>query len=331
MSKIPLISIIIPVRNRKELTKNILSQIFTQVSFYRWGNDISVIVIDDGSTDGTKEMIFEQFTDVHLIEGDGSLWWTGAMVKGMEYAVNKFNADYLLWLNDDISLADDFLDNLVNICSSKKYQEIVVGGLVKDETYSDWIVYSGSIKRKPVRNISMFPSSEELEVDVLCGSVVIIPRSVVDKIQYPNATKLRHYGGDYEYIMRAKRNGFRVILSSKLNATTDFSMSDVFKYIPYWLQWYLHKGFKPKVKIIQGLLSFKASENVWALVNLHSSNIDDQTTPIWKYIFCYFNKVLRLLSIDFLPKQYLDKRMYQYLEQQNFPADITKKIINRDF
>ena len=39
-------------------------------------------------------MIIEQFDHVHLIEGDGSLWWTGAIIEGMEYGVNKLNTDY---------------------------------------------------------------------------------------------------------------------------------------------------------------------------------------------------------------------------------------------
>ncbi|NEO58623.1 MAG: glycosyltransferase family 2 protein [Okeania sp. SIO3B5] len=322
----PLISIIIPVRNRKEITRNILAQIFNQISLENCESNVSVVVVNDGSTDGTKEMIMEQFGNVHLIEGDGSLWWTGAIIKGMEYGVNQLNADYLVWLNDDISLADNFLVNLISICSNQNYQKTIVGGLVKDLTYLDWIVYSGSKKRQPISNINMFASSEELEVDVLCGNIVVIPRGVVNKIGYPDGVRLPHHGGDYEYIMRAKRNGFRVILSSKLYANTDFQISDVLRYMPYWIQWYLQPSFSQRYQIMKGLFSLKANQNVWVLVNLHSSNIKDKTTPIWKYIFCYFNKAYRLLLIDFLPKKYLESRFQQYLEQQNFPSEITAKI-----
>ena len=55
-----LISIIIPVRNRKEITRNILTQIFTQISLNNCTSNVSVIVVNDGSTDGTKEMIIDQ-------------------------------------------------------------------------------------------------------------------------------------------------------------------------------------------------------------------------------------------------------------------------------
>ena len=33
----------------------------------------------------------------------------------------------------------------------------------------------------------------------------------VDKIGYPNVIKFPQYGGDYEYIVRAKKNGFKII------------------------------------------------------------------------------------------------------------------------
>jgi len=268
-----LISIIIPVRNRKEITRNILTQIFTQISLNNCTSNVLVIVVNDGSTDGTKEMIIEQFDHVHLIEGDGSLWWTGAIIQGMEYGVNKLNADYLVWLNDDISLADNFLVNLINICRDQNYQKTIVGGLIKDQTYPDWVVLSGALKRQPISNTNMLASSEELEVDVICGTMAVIPCSVVDKIGYPNVIRFPHYGGDYEYIMRAKRNGFRIILSSKLNAMTDFQISDVIRYMPYWIQWYLQPGFSRRYKILKGLVSLKSSESVWVFVNLHRNNI----------------------------------------------------------
>ncbi|HBL15034.1 MAG TPA: glycosyltransferase family 2 protein, partial [Cyanobacteria bacterium UBA11162] len=121
----PLISIVIPVRNRKEYTKNILSEIQTQISEISQ-NGISIIVVDDGSTDGTTQIISSEFPQVHLIQGDGSLWWTGAIKLGMEYALDQLASDYIIWLNDDIFLREDFIEKAIEICTSPQYQDAVI-------------------------------------------------------------------------------------------------------------------------------------------------------------------------------------------------------------
>ena len=99
------IAITIPVRNRKEITRQILVELNAQIQQCADREHlISVVIIDDGSTDGTGEMIRQQFPQFSLLEGDGSLWWTGAICWGMKYALEKYNPDYFVWLNDDIFL-----------------------------------------------------------------------------------------------------------------------------------------------------------------------------------------------------------------------------------
>jgi glycosyltransferase involved in cell wall biosynthesis len=48
----PKVSICIPTYNRKDYLKETLDSVFTQT--YR---DYEVVIVDDGSTDGTEEMI----------------------------------------------------------------------------------------------------------------------------------------------------------------------------------------------------------------------------------------------------------------------------------
>jgi GT2 family glycosyltransferase len=322
------IVLIIPVRNRKNYTQNILTQLTWQIQQEN-RQGVSIIVVDDGSTDGTKEMIQTQFPSVFLIEADGSLWWAGAIVKGMEYAINALEAEYLVWLNDDICISNNFIANLIKICYSGNYDSIVVGGIVLDQTYTDWIVYSGQKDRQPVSNINAFSTTDELEADVLCGNIVVIPRKIVDQVGFPDTVRLPHHGSDYEYIMRVKKAGFRVILSCNLKASTDYTISDFTRYMPYWMQWYLQPDLANRWKIIKGLTSLKANQNIWLIVNLHSSNRDKQVIPIWNYLFCYINKVIRFLIVDFLPKDYIQSRIQNHLREQNPPTAIVEAVIQR--
>lgn len=70
---INLIYIIIPVHNRKHFTRECLLSLRKQTF-----QNFKVIVVNDGSSDGTGEMIEKEFSDVILLKGDGNLWWTGA-------------------------------------------------------------------------------------------------------------------------------------------------------------------------------------------------------------------------------------------------------------
>jgi glycosyltransferase involved in cell wall biosynthesis len=321
------ISIIIPVHNRKVCIQSILSQIYDQAVQGGYLKNIFLIVVDDGSTDGTKELIECNFPTVQILEGDGSLWWTGAIVKGMEYATVNLNTDYVVWMNDDISITDDLLSNLLSICTSSNYKETIVGGIVRDKTYSDWIVYSGLRCGKPIRHINDFSSSTELDVDTLAGNIVVIPKAVIDKIGMPDANKFPHHGGDYEFIRLAKENGFRVISSIQLQAVTDYKVTDFIRYMPYWMQWYLQPNKSKRREIIKGLKDIRSNQNIWLFVNIANRKL--QYIPSWKYTLCYLNKLLKLFVIGLMPKRYIEPRIHDYFASWSLPAPIADAAIRQ--
>ncbi|MBD0389786.1 MAG: glycosyltransferase family 2 protein [Nostoc sp. C3-bin3] len=321
------IGIIIPVHNRKVCVQSILTQLYDQAIQGSYLKNIFFIVVDDGSTDGTKELIEISFPTVHLLEGDGSLWWTGGIVKGMEYATVNINTDYVVWMNDDISIADDLISNLFSLCGSSKYRETIIGGIVRDKTYSDWIVYSGLRAGKPIRNINEFSSSAELEVDTLAGNIVVIPRAVIDQVGMPDATKFPHHGGDYEFIRLAKKNGFKVISSSKLQAITDYRVTDFIRYMPYWMQWYLQPSKSQRREIIKGLKDIKSNQNIWLFVNIANRNY--QYIPKWKYTLCYLNKLLKLFIIDLMPRRFVESKIYDYFASWSIPSPIAEAAIRQ--
>ena len=89
-------AIIIPVHNRREVTLRCLRSLHAP----RLPADFAVIVVDDGSTDGTAAAIAAEFPGVMIEAGDGQLYWTGGIVQGMKRALIE-GAQFLFWLNDD--------------------------------------------------------------------------------------------------------------------------------------------------------------------------------------------------------------------------------------
>jgi len=68
---------VIPTYNRKNHLRVILNQLLNQKSLGIYLLDIVVVV--DGSTDGTIEMLANEFSKVHMITGSGNWWYTKSM------------------------------------------------------------------------------------------------------------------------------------------------------------------------------------------------------------------------------------------------------------
>jgi len=224
------IFIVIPVHNRKNLTRNCLISLFKQK--YRY---FEAIVVDDGSTDGTSEMIQKEFPEVVLLKGDGKLYWTRATNLGVEKALQDAKErDYILTLNNDIVIKPVYLNKLVD--SAKRFPKSLIGSIAVNAKDGRTVVDGGvriNWLTAKFRNLGNGRRYRELinnnspiqSVDVLPGRGTLIPVKVFKEIGLYNARKLPHYGADYELSIRAKRRGYcllinyQTVIVSKIDAT----------------------------------------------------------------------------------------------------------------
>src|SRR5262245_11719890 len=91
----PRLFVVIPTHNRWEQARVCLSAL-SRATYERF----ETVLIEDGCVDGTAEHCKKEFPDVHILHGDGNLWWSGAINLGVEYAL-EHGADAIVWLNDD--------------------------------------------------------------------------------------------------------------------------------------------------------------------------------------------------------------------------------------
>ncbi len=331
------LGITIPVRNRKAFTTAILQQLSEPIAtqpaqFANSANsqnasiqiNIQIIVVDDASTDGTAEAIAHHFPQVHLLHGDGDLWWTGAIAQAMTYATQTLNADYIIWLNDDITLADDFMTQVLTYCQ-RPIAKNLIGGIICDRHHPDWIVFGGVIASQLINDISQF-RQPVLAVDTLNGNLAILPARIVADIGLPDMDRFRHYGGDFEYICRAKANGYSAQLSSHLRATTDYQAADVIRYMPLWIQWTTSSSLADKWQVLQKLSSRRSPHNVEHMVN--SIHRAQPSVPQWKYAAFYCRKLIKIIGTELIPATVKKRRIQAYFQRQNIPSDIAQVILN---
>lgn len=212
------VSIVIPVHNRKNMTLNCLRQL-TYID--KEGTDITIIVVDDGSTDGTSQAIEIEYPGVVVLHGDGNLWWSGATNKGVMYAIEN-KSDYVLTLNDDIEFERDFLILLLKtakenpnvivcavICNLMNQSEIVSAG-----RYAKGFLgydYSGHLRGE---DVSMLPE-KDYESDIESGYAMLIPAIIFQKVGLFDTRKFPQNMGDMDFVLRAKKTGVKLLINPK--------------------------------------------------------------------------------------------------------------------
>jgi len=212
--------IVIPVHNRKRFTRDCLLSLRKQTF-----KNFTIIVIDDGSSDGTSEMIQKIFPEVVLLHGDGNLWWAQALNIGVNYVLNHSkDNDYILTLNNDTVVYPDYLQKLHD--SALDYPKSLIGSIsisiVDQSTVIDagvrvnWSTAKFINLGKDKKYYKMMLSNSFIQkVDVLSGRGTLIPIDTFREIGLYDFEHLPHYGADYEFSYRANLKGYSLFINNK--------------------------------------------------------------------------------------------------------------------
>ncbi len=216
------IATLITCHNRKLKTLACLEALFNNVR----QNDFSldVILVDDGSTDGTMQAVQARFPQVIIIRGNGDLYWNGGMRVAFAAAIES-DFDYYLWLNDDTILYPFALTTLLETENSV-FQEntppaVIVGST--QEVEGGQITYGGVLhvsRWRPIKFRLAIPGDIPISCDTMNGNCVLIPRSVV-KIVGNLDSQFVHSIGDIDYGLRAKAAGFRLYVMPRYAGVCD--------------------------------------------------------------------------------------------------------------
>jgi GT2 family glycosyltransferase len=212
---------IIPVHNRIQLTRACLLSLQAQTY-----TCFEVYVVDDGSTDGTSEVIKNDFPMVTLLHGDGSLWWTGATNLGVRRVLEIAKADdYVLTLNNDTLLPADYFEILLREIG--KHPKALIGSLALDSNNRNLVVeggvhinwlnakYTYHFKNRSYRELRAEGKSFYTPT-VLPGRGTAIPVNVFRELGLYDEKVFPHYAADYDFSLRAKQAGYDLCVSFDL-------------------------------------------------------------------------------------------------------------------
>ena len=210
------VEIVIPVFNRRDTTLQAL-QSLSRVNTV--GLSVHLIIVDDGSTDGTSEAIRKAFPDVQIIAGDGTLHYAAGTNRGISEAETR-SADYIVIANDDSVFHEEFLQRLVN--TAKKNPRSIVGALLLlwDQPHRvfqvdfRWKTLRGGWQQADRSSFFDLPS-KPFEVEGLAGNCVLIPADAVRQCGLMDEVRFPHGWGDIQYFVRMRKAGWRLLVDPR--------------------------------------------------------------------------------------------------------------------
>ncbi|MDD5043302.1 MAG: glycosyltransferase family 2 protein [Patescibacteria group bacterium] len=213
------LSIIIVSWNVKNLLQKCLE------SIYRETKNISfeIFVIDNASTDGSAEMVRNNFPQVKLIVNKKN----EGFAKGNNQGIKESHGDFILILNPDTEILDGAIEKTLDFIKSKKDAGIVGCQILNaDKTIqpsvrrfpSFWPIFLIFLKLpKLFSNLSTvsrylatdFNYQSMAEVEQVMGAFILIKRELFEKVGLFDE-KFFIWFEEVDLCKRAQKNGYKV-------------------------------------------------------------------------------------------------------------------------
>jgi GT2 family glycosyltransferase len=220
------VAAVIPIHNGLPLTVRCIKslQASTRVADH-------IVIVDDGSSDGSAKVISAEFPSVEVVNGNGNLWWAGAMNLGVKHAAT-LGADVYFSLNNDCVVAPDALSNLVCALNTATVSHAAVCSQVRRWPDGDWIVSAGGSVNwwwKGITARCWGPPSpcatHRAEVDWFPGMGSLVRMDDYFAVGGYDERRFPHYRADVDFALRLRQSGCRLIYEPASLILNDLSQT----------------------------------------------------------------------------------------------------------
>ena len=187
---------------------------------------VEVIVVDNGSTDGTQEFIKTQFPEVEFIQSAENLGFGKANNLGIEIAYKK-GADFFYLMNQDAWIFEDSIEKLIDVYKGyPKQEEIGIlspmhldGSEKKLDIFLDKYI-AQNFETRLISDLYLQAVKELYEMKFIDAEHWFIPKDTIEKVGGFNPYFF-HYGEDNEYVNRLHFHGKKILLCPKSKVVHD--------------------------------------------------------------------------------------------------------------
>jgi len=203
--KKPLVSIIIVNWNAKEMLRNCLNSIRENTTYPNY----KIVVVDNGSTDGSVEMIKKEFPHVQLIQNKENIGFAKANNQG----IKSIESDYYFLIGNDTEVTKNWLTSMIEVSESDSKFGITGCKLIFP---NGRIQHAGAwVKIHGVEHCLREKGDKLRQVDYVTGAAFLIKKEVIDKIGLLDEGFSPFYYEDSDYCVRARKAGYKIIYNPK--------------------------------------------------------------------------------------------------------------------
>lgn len=178
-------------------------------------DNYDVIVVDNGSTDGSVDIIRDRHPDVTILENQDNLGYAEGNNVGIRYA-SDIGAEYVFVLNNDALVAPETLSSLVDAAMSHPNAGFLGPKVYHRET-PQVIQSAGGMFNKywescyrGMDEVEQGQFEDLAEVDFVCGCAVLVSQRAIGQIGLLDP-RFFLYREDIDWCYRATRAGFKVL------------------------------------------------------------------------------------------------------------------------
>lgn len=215
--------------------------------------NLKLIVVDNGSTDGSQAAVQEHYPHVLLLENGENLGFGEGNNVGMRYAL-QHGAEWVLLLNNDIAVAPDLLEHMMAVAAT----DTAIGILGPKIYYHDqpntiWFAgarinyWAGLTAHRGIREVDHGQYDRLENSDYITGCAMLIRRETIESIGMFDPVYFPAYSEDADLSVRAARAGYRLIYVPQAKVWHKVSASSGGGMTP----------FKTKLKVQHSFIFFK--------------------------------------------------------------------------
>lgn len=191
---------------------------------------LHVLVVDNGSTDGSAEAIRDGFPGVEVLPLGENRRFAGGNNAGIQEAITA-GAEFVVLLNNDTVVDPDFLSALLGRFQREERCGIVVPKIYYHHT-PDLLWYAGgeisfwtgTMRHRGIRERDHGQYDEAGETAYATGCCILVSRDVIARIGLLDDSFFI-YAEDADWSMRARRAGYRVVYEPRARIWHKLSVS----------------------------------------------------------------------------------------------------------